>query len=37
MSGADEDMISYEKFFADYEKIEKFGLKAGFDALKNKQ
>ena len=29
-------MIEYNKFFADFEKIEKLGLKAGFDPLKNK-
>lgn len=33
--GGSDEMIEYNKFFADYEKIEKLGLKAGFDPLKN--
>ena len=32
-----EDMVQYEKFFQDYEKLEQLGLRAGFDPLKNKQ
>ena len=31
-----EDMVEYAKFFNDYEKIEKLGLRAGFDPLKGK-
>ena len=34
--GVPEEMVQYEKFFQDYEQIEKFGLKAGFDPLKTK-
>ena len=29
-------MIQYEKFYQDYERMEKFGLKAGVDPLKNR-
>ena len=30
-------MVQYEKFFADYEKLEKLGLRAGKDILKASQ
>lgn len=33
----DQDMLEYEKFFNDYSKIEKFGLKAGFDVFKQQK
>ena len=37
MQRTEEDMVQYDKFFKDYEKIEKFGLRAGVDSLKNQQ
>lgn len=35
--GMPDDMIQYEKFFQDYEKIEKLGLNAGIDPIKQRQ
>lgn len=32
-----EDMVRYEKFFQDYERIEKLGLRAGDDPLKKEE
>lgn len=32
--GVSEDMVQYEKFYQDYERMEKFGLKAVNDPLK---